>query len=359
MGPVYTRMVRDTDGTSESTPLLKRLFGGGAKHRTAELVRQRTNEVSYEAIESDERREGLRHVLKELDASDERTWKYVTLGIFAVVNHIVGGIISMMFLEGWSLHDAAYFCVVTTTTVGYGDLSPTTPLAKAFVIYYVIASIAIISSYLAYFVGLLIDQQEELLLSRVVEEREAIRNAANAGNSSSRILAATEGLDLSDYANMGFSLAFLFAVLLCGFLVFRVLEGLSTLDSIYATVISATTVGFGDLRPTHPNTKISMTVWLVISTISVAKVLADFTDATVKVKQRGVTRRLLTAQMDHHSWQMFDKDKDGAVEWGEFLSAMLISCGKIDKDELEAFRLRFNELDKDDSGRLERSEATG
>jgi hypothetical protein len=30
--------------------------------------------------------------------------------------------------------DAFYFCVVTLATVGYGDLSPTTPFAKVFTI---------------------------------------------------------------------------------------------------------------------------------------------------------------------------------------------------------------------------------
>mmetsp|Transcript_22606 Transcript_22606/g.49077 ORF Transcript_22606/g.49077 Transcript_22606/m.49077 type:complete len:189 (+) Transcript_22606:195-761(+) len=34
--------------------------------------------------------------------------------------------------EGWSLIDSLYFAVVTVTTVGYGDLRPTTPSSHAF-----------------------------------------------------------------------------------------------------------------------------------------------------------------------------------------------------------------------------------
>jgi hypothetical protein len=34
-------------------------------------------------------------------------------------------------VEGWSVIDALYFTVVTLTTIGYGDLHPTTDLSKA------------------------------------------------------------------------------------------------------------------------------------------------------------------------------------------------------------------------------------
>lgn len=48
------------------------------------------------------------------------------------------------WLEGWSFLDAFYFCVITLATVGYGDLTPTTPQAKIFTVIYVLNGIAII-----------------------------------------------------------------------------------------------------------------------------------------------------------------------------------------------------------------------
>jgi hypothetical protein len=47
-------------------------------------------------------------------------------------------------LEGWSYLDALYFCVISLATVGYGDLTPTDPLAKLFTIFYVINGIGIL-----------------------------------------------------------------------------------------------------------------------------------------------------------------------------------------------------------------------
>ena len=41
-------------------------------------------------------------------------------------------------VEGWSLFDSLYFCVVTLATVGFGDLSPQTTLGKSFTMGYII-----------------------------------------------------------------------------------------------------------------------------------------------------------------------------------------------------------------------------
>jgi len=62
---------------------------------------------------------------------------------YAVV--LVGaGTAFYMVVEDWSLVDALYFCVVTSTTVGFGDLSPTTDLAKLFTIFYILSSVGLI-----------------------------------------------------------------------------------------------------------------------------------------------------------------------------------------------------------------------
>lgn len=56
---------------------------------------------------------------------------------------ILLGVTFYSFHEGWSILESFYFCVVTLTTVGYGDLSPTTDLSKIFTSFYILIGLGI------------------------------------------------------------------------------------------------------------------------------------------------------------------------------------------------------------------------
>jgi len=64
--------------------------------------------------------------------------------IFWALGTLLVGTFAYHWLEGWSYLDALYFSVVSLGTVGYGDLTPTTPVAKLFTIVYLINGIVIL-----------------------------------------------------------------------------------------------------------------------------------------------------------------------------------------------------------------------
>jgi len=48
------------------------------------------------------------------------------------------------WLEGWSWLDSIYFVIITLTTIGYGDFSPTKPITKLITIFYGINGIILL-----------------------------------------------------------------------------------------------------------------------------------------------------------------------------------------------------------------------
>lgn len=77
----------------------------------------------------------LLDVLRDKDSRLIFYWAIVVLSVGTLIYH---------WLEGWSYLDSLYFCVISLATIGYGDLTPTTPEAKIFTIVYVINGIAIL-----------------------------------------------------------------------------------------------------------------------------------------------------------------------------------------------------------------------
>ncbi len=70
--------------------------------------------------------------------------------LFVVVLLIVVGAVFYHRVEGLSWLDSIYFCVITLTTVGYGDITPQTDAGKIFTIFYILFGVAIIASSLSY-----------------------------------------------------------------------------------------------------------------------------------------------------------------------------------------------------------------
>lgn len=65
----------------------------------------------------------------------------------AAVAMIGLGTVVMHYVEKLSWINSVYFSVVSLTTVGYGDIVPTTDTGKIFVCFYLLAGIGIIAAF--------------------------------------------------------------------------------------------------------------------------------------------------------------------------------------------------------------------
>lgn len=77
--------------------------------------------------------------LKDKEYRDLLLTSTVFIGIGSVIYH---------YLEGWSWIDCIYFCVITLTTIGYGDFSPQTDGGKIFTMFYILIGLGMILSFI-------------------------------------------------------------------------------------------------------------------------------------------------------------------------------------------------------------------
>lgn len=76
-----------------------------------------------------------------------RKYAYHILGGAAVLVLIVGTV-AYHYIEGWSWIDSFYFSAIAGSTVGFGDLVPSTDASKLFTILYVFSAIGILGTFL-------------------------------------------------------------------------------------------------------------------------------------------------------------------------------------------------------------------
>lgn len=68
----------------------------------------------------------------------------IRIVLTAVLAAIVLGTIIFRLLEGWSILDSLYVTAQTLTTVGFGDITPRTPLGRAFATVFMIVGVGIV-----------------------------------------------------------------------------------------------------------------------------------------------------------------------------------------------------------------------
>ena len=102
---------------------------------------------------------------------------YYALAIAAILLFI--GTFLFNYLEGWSYVDSFYFSVITLTTIGYGDLAPTTDTSKIIAALYAIFGIGVMIFIMGSVVGKYMFRQKKYL-ERIVNKVSGISSTIRA-----------------------------------------------------------------------------------------------------------------------------------------------------------------------------------
>jgi hypothetical protein len=132
-------------------------------------------------------------------------------------------------------------------------------------------------------------------------------------------------------------------------------EGRSIISSIYFSVGTATTIGYGDFYPTSTIRKVIAILFLPFSVAVFGEVLSRIAGVFMTRKARKVEQAFLHRSLALRDLQVMDTDNDNKVTYGEFLTFMLVALGKVEKSEVDKIRTIFESLDRNQNGFLEKS----
>ncbi|MFH1686239.1 MAG: potassium channel family protein [bacterium] len=80
------------------------------------------------------------------------------LGLVIFLGTLLAGTLGFMFVENMTPADAAYFCIVTVSTVGFGDLQPVTPTGRLLIVSLILVGVGSLLFGLYSAAGLLLDR---------------------------------------------------------------------------------------------------------------------------------------------------------------------------------------------------------
>lgn len=257
-----------------------------------------------------------------------------TISFYAVRFHLQGE-------KTNGIVDALYFCVVTMTTVGYGDLVPNSVLAKLLACAFVFAGMAIIALILSKAADYLVEKQEGLLV-KALHVRQKV--------SSNQIVKEIE-INRVKYKCF-LIVTILLVLMLIGTSVLSFVENKGFVDAFYCVCCTITTLGYGDHSFETEGGRIFAVFWILTSTICLGQFFFYIAELNTETRQRELVKWVLSRRVTNQDLEAADLDNDGVVEAAEFILYKLKEMGKISQEDISIVMEEFEELDVDQSGTL-------
>ncbi|XP_062078830.1 two-pore potassium channel 1-like isoform X1 [Humulus lupulus] len=243
--------------------------------------------------------------------------------------------------------DAIYFCIVTMTTVGYGDIVPNSKASKLLACVFVFTGMALVCLTLSKAANYLVEKQELLVVkalnkSKNTNQLQAIEEAKNNRTKYKCIMISVVLLVL-----MTIGVIFLTSV-----------ENLDFVDAFYCVCCTVTTLGYGDVSFSTQGGRVFAIFWIMISTICLAQFFLYIAELNTELRQRELVDMVLNRPMTNIDLEAADLDDDGSVGAAEFIIYKLKEMGKVSSEDLSLIMVEFNSLDIDQSGTLSHSDIT-
>jgi len=309
------------------------------------------------------------------DAFDEPSWRERRKRIFKTMMLILAvmlltslGVGYTMLGERWGPVTSIYVLTQVVTTIGYGDIAVEDPIMKVFVAFYVLACLILF----AYFINLgcqSVVEKQVKHLERYLSWQEGKFGIASTVNQNFNIGAINRwaACTLQFLACVAFGTVFyrLYEHCTCSYGQ-TLKEGCNEADfetcrdthgyvkewgdSFYMSVITLTTVGFGDHTPRTRLGRLIGVVWMIIG---VASTLQWLEATTSLFFERDTERKLLKAKkLSKKVFRRMDKTKKGYLTRADYTDFLLVKHGLVSQSLIDTIDRHFDMLDLSKENRV-------
>jgi len=266
--------------------------------------------------------------------------------------------------EPYTLPETFYVMAQIVTTVGYGDYCPVHESGFLFTALYVLTA-AIVFSGVGTAVTDSIIKSQNRIMTMALSELSFAPCSDTPGDSAA--LASLDDLHGSIFRSFvrllspgvsalmqAFTAWMLFVII--GILFFCTFPGeeKTFAEAFYMSVLTLTTVGFGDKTPSTEGGRVFATVWMILGTMAFANMVAKF---SAVILSRSQLRRLDEGDLnDIVDDELFKKchpdESDSNISRADFILFMMKDIGVLDLQMVEQLSANFDELDTNLAGQL-------
>jgi hypothetical protein len=125
-------------------------------------------------------------------------------------------------------------------------------------------------------------------------------------------------------------------------------------DVVYYAVVTASTIGFGDICPVSQRAKLAAVVYIPLAVAAAGELLSGVATRILERRQKLVYRQQLLADLTIDNLKAMDANGDEKISRHEYIQFMLIEMGIADQQEFNELHQQFEKLDVDGSGFLDK-----
>lgn len=132
-----------------------------------------------------------------------------------------------------------------------------------------------------------------------------------------------------------------------------VAEEWSFIEALYWTVVTITTVGYGDYAPSTQRGRMIISFFILTGCGAFAAILSGVVASYITIRHRGAALLFMMTALTEEKLAKMPRNARGEVTRVEFVEFMLIKLGYCPKEDLDLIHSCFDALDIDGNGTLD------